>query len=67
MLLILTDVILLLVSVLMVAICALSLYRNGNHLSVHLAVYDFCMQTCTVVLFYVVNYNYTSLVINITS
>ena len=37
-LLILTDVILLLVCALMVATSAFSLYRNGNHLSVHLAV-----------------------------
>ena len=37
-LLILTDAILLLVFAIMVATCALSLYRDGNHLSVHLAV-----------------------------
>ena len=42
-LLILSDVILLLVWALLVATCALSLYRNGNHLSVHLAIYDFCV------------------------
>ena len=42
-LIILTDVIFLLVWALMVATCALSLYRNGNHLSVHLAIYDVCV------------------------